>query len=464
MVEKHAERVGLAASAIKAWPNAALARLSECKRVLMLQGPVGPFFSDMSEALQRHGVETHKVNFNSGDHRFFTSGHFFKGGLDEWADHLHHLISEFHPQACVMFGQDRPVHIVARRVLKEAGIDVLVMEEGYVRPNFVTFEINGVNSHSSFQWDEARVALSMSSEPVTHQAPNFQLPFHKMAWLACQYHLMAKLGSPVYPEYQHHRPSGILMEAIAWLKTGWIKTWAPKEADQFTQQLLADGHPRYYLVPLQVHNDAQLKHHSGYSTVGAFLDDVLDSFLRYAPADTTLVIKHHPMNRGHRDYSGQIAGMARSRGQAHRVIYLRDGHLPTLLEHALGTVVINSTVGLSSMFHGTPVKTLGRALYDLPGLTHSGELDEFWTHPEAVDPHLFHRFLQALIADTQLPGTFYWPSKQYMGLLEAIENRVAAAATARKLQQHPVSQGKFSAQVDSGAAQAPLTGSAGLWK
>jgi capsular polysaccharide export protein len=33
-------------------------------------------------------------------------------------------------------------------------------------------------------------------------------------------------------------------------------------------------------------------------------------------------------------------------------------------------VTINSTVGLSALAQGRATKTLGRAFYDLPGLTH----------------------------------------------------------------------------------------------
>jgi capsular polysaccharide export protein len=44
---------------------------------------------------------------------------------------------------------------------------------------------------------------------------------------------------------------------------------------------------------------------------------------------------------------------------------VHDLHLPTLLAHASGTVVINSTVGPSALHHKVPSKTTGSAFYDM---------------------------------------------------------------------------------------------------
>jgi capsular polysaccharide export protein len=77
------------------------------------------------------------------------------------------------------------------------------------------------------------------------------------------------------------------------------------------------------------------------------------------------------------------------------------------LTHARGTVVINSTVGLSSILHGTPVITLGKAIYDMPGLTCQGGLDAFWAAPGHVDRRLYRRFRAYLVAHNQANGNFY---------------------------------------------------------
>ena len=62
---------------------------------------------------------------------------------------------------------------------------------------------------------------------------------------------------------------------------------------------------------------------------------------------------------------------------------------------------------MSSLFHGTPVKALGRAIYNLPELTYQRSLSRFWSDPGDVDRQVFERFREYLITRNQLNGSFY---------------------------------------------------------
>ena len=87
---------------------------------------------------------------------------------------------------------------------------------------------------------------------------------------------------------------------------------------------------------------------------------------------------------------------------------VHDVHLPTCLKNAIGTITINSTVGLSSLYHKTPTITLGKALYDIEGLTCKGmHLNDFWRGYKAPDTFLYKEFRWYLIQETQLNGSFY---------------------------------------------------------
>jgi capsule polysaccharide modification protein KpsS len=116
-----------------------------------------------------------------------------------------------------------------------------------------------------------------------------------------------------------------------------------------------------------------------------------------------------------------------------RVYYIHDQHLPSLLKHARGTLVINSTVGLSSLLHSTPVYVCGHAVYDMPGLTFQGNLSDFWKQPGEVDKALNQQFRKYLICANQINGHFYAktkPANSWSGLdmtqLNNILNRDAA--------------------------------------
>jgi capsular polysaccharide export protein len=114
------------------------------------------------------------------------------------------------------------------------------------------------------------------------------------------------------------------------------------------------------------------------------------------------------MDRGRPLFYGMIRRLARQLGVSHRVHVVHDMHLPTCLKNAIGTITINSTVGIASLFHGTPTIVLGEALYDIEGLTCKGlPLDHFWSKHPAPDRKLFRKFRSHLIKKTQLSGSFY---------------------------------------------------------
>jgi capsular polysaccharide export protein len=132
------------------------------------------------------------------------------------------------------------------------------------------------------------------------------------------------------------------------------------------------------------------------------------SFAAHAPNHTAIVFKHHPMDRGRPLFYGYIRQLAARLGVANRVHVVHDVHLPTCLKNAIGTVTVNSTVGIASLFHGTPTLVLGEALYDIEGLTCTGlPLDRFWSEYKAPDRKLFQKFRSYLIDRTQLEGSFY---------------------------------------------------------
>ena len=69
---------------------------------------------------------------------------------------------------------------------------------------------------------------------------------------------------------------------------------------------------------------------------------------------------------------------------------------------------MNSTVGTSSLHHQTPVKVLGRAVYDIPELTDQRSLSEFFAgEPQQVDSELYGIWCRYLRATNQLNGSFY---------------------------------------------------------
>jgi capsular polysaccharide export protein len=387
---------------------ASLNHLLACRRTLLLQGPMGKFFTHLADVLRQQGQRVWKVNFNGGDDRDFGGPGVrrFQARPVDFREWLAALLGELQVDAVVLFGQSRPQHATAIELARERGIVVFVFEEGYVRPDYVTLEMGGVNAASALP-REAAFYRALPAQPVSPPSPTGQR-FGVIARIAMRYALACHAARREYPHYRHHRSLAPLGEGLRWVR-GAGRQWRYRLAERGLQDWLSAPaqHKRFFLVPLQVWNDSQIVVHSHYGEMEDVIDDVLRSFSAHAPGDTLLVFKHHPLDLPYSDYTQAIRERARECGVAERVVYLHDQHLPTLLQAARGVVTVNSTAGLQALFHGTPVVTLGEAVYAVEGLVHRGPLDAFWRDPGRVDAELFQRFRSHLIHQTQLNASFY---------------------------------------------------------
>lgn len=377
------------------------------KRVLLLQGPVGPFFARFARDLGWAGATVFKVNFNGGDWFFYRDGAIaFRGAPQEWPAFLDGLLDRLDVDVIMLFGDCRAHHQVARDIAAQRGIETGVFEEGYLRPHYISFECDGVNGHSALP---ANPIFYMNSSPAPSVRPQrVGNTFYFAALWACIYTLMAHLLRPFYPHYHHHRRLS-LAESWPWAKSLGRKLLYKVLESGVQQRLTGALTKKYFLVPLQVHDDSQVGFHSEYNCVEDFIVDTVHSFARHAPADTVLVVKHHPLDRGHRDYRRLLGNLRRELGLTGRLLYVHDQHLPSLLDNALGVVVINSTVGLSALLHKAPLKVCGDAIYKIKGLVYPAPLDQFWAaaRTEVVDLDLLHRFRDYVSLHTQINGSFY---------------------------------------------------------
>ncbi len=375
---------------------------------LLLQGPVGPFFRRLADELRSRGTRVTKVNFNAGDGLFFRGPDVvrYRRSLEQWPEFLRELVAERDIDAIFLFGDCRAMHKDAVQVAADLDIAVWVFEEGYLRPDYITLERGGVNGNSSICKDPEFYRLAAESLPeLPAPKPVGQIVFTGGGY-ATLHSLAVTLLGWRYPHYRHHRNINILLQMPLWARGYWRKLWFGLRERGLIDEFRQRWSGKYFFVPLQVHNDAQIQH-SNYGDIEEFIEQVVASFAESAPDDTVLVFKHHPHDRPYREYKRYLRGLGERYGCADRLIYVHDLHLPTLLQNARGVVVMNSTVGLSSLHHNTPVKVLGNAVYDIPGLTYQGTLAEFFAETSRVDSALYQDFHRWLRETSQLNGTFY---------------------------------------------------------
>ena len=395
---------------------------------LLLQGPMGPFFKRFAQELEQNGANVVKVNFNAGDWVFFPKGKGYKGNYHDWVGYIDNLVIHEKIDKVFLFGDERLYHKLAiNNVFNPRNIEVHVFEEGYLRPSFITLEKEGVNGNSNIPQEAIFYQnQELSSEKSGLDKPAVKGQFFKSMLFSVIYGLAKSIGSPVYKKYQHHRCLSPIKQGVLWL-WGWSfkKPFYHFTEKQHHLQITKHFDKKYFFVPLQVHNDFQISH-SPYKDVKEFIEEIVTSFALNAPKDTALVLKHHPMDRPYRNYKKFLQRLEKELQLEGRLFYLHDQHLPTLLQCARGTIVINSTVGLSSLYHGVPVLVKGTAVYDIPGLTSQLPLTDFWHQQEVVDANLYRNYRLYLLHNNQGQGSFYqkghnnsptgiyWPSEMKM--------------------------------------------------
>jgi capsule polysaccharide modification protein KpsS len=376
--------------------------------LLLLQGPAGPFFARVAAQLRAAGASVLKVNFNGGEDLYYRGAEVvrFRGALEAWPAFFEELVKQRRIDGIVLFGDCRPLHRLAIARARELGVEVFVFEEGYLRPDFVTLERDGVNGHSSMPRDPSHYssgAADLDTEPPI--AP-IKHAFIKSALHTICYASATALLKDRYPLYRHHRDIRPGAQAKLWLRSAVRRVVHTLRDREVAARLKAQQMPPYFFVPLQVYLDSQLSH-SRFATNSEFIREVVATFARHAPSDHLLLLKLHPMDRPYSDYSPDIEALRLEHGLGERLLYVDVINLPATLRGARGTVVINSTVGLSSLTHGTPVKCLGRAIYDIPGLTYQRSLAEFFRDPGEVDRQLYRRFRRWLRENNQLNGSVW---------------------------------------------------------
>jgi capsule polysaccharide modification protein KpsS len=371
---------------------------------------MGPFFWRLRQDLEVAGAEVFKINFCPGDRLYYPGDAMdYRGTLEDWPTYLSRLLAQLNIDAVFLFGDCRHYHRSVPDVIRWQRATLYVFEEGYLRPDYITFEKGGVNNYSSLPRDPDFYRAYRPDPQADQPAHKVTKSFSRAALHAILYALANASFSWHYPHYRHHRSLAPLPQAFYWLRAGWRKHYFGWREKRLARQLAGSLAKRYFIVPLQTHNDAQISVHSAFSNIEEFIETVLVSFARQASAGHRLVFKHHPLDRGYREYGAFIRQLARRHRLSDRVFYVHDVHLPTLLDHALGCIVVNSTVGLSSILHNTPVCVLGNPIYHMPGLTFQGHLDAFWQAPGTVDTELFRRFRAWLSAHNQANGNFYRP-------------------------------------------------------
>jgi capsular polysaccharide export protein len=386
---------------------------------LFLQGVASPFFGHLADRLLSAGHLVYRVNFNGGDtaYWFGRPSWRFREKVDELPAFLDKKFRIFGITDIILFGDRRPIHRSAIEWAKQYGIRIHVFEEGYFRPYWVTLERDGVNSHSLLPRDPDWYWRVGQGLPDYGTGNPFVSPFWIRALHEVLYHVASAVNPVFFPGYRTH---ALYIAPLA--GAGHVRRFAKLRFHEHRDKevlvgLINDSMP-YFLLPLQLNSDTQIRDHSSFDDMNGLMEHVMRSFAHHGSKNGRLLIKNHPLDPRLVNYPKVIHQLERRFDLTGRVHYLETGDLMTMLHHARGVVTVNSTVGTLAQGLGCPVIALNNPIYNLPGLTFQGTLEEFWCNPVPPDAELFRRFRNTVIHATQVNGGFYTPE----GIKMAVQN------------------------------------------
>lgn len=375
---------------------------------LFLQGPQSPFFETLATALMERGHEVRRINLCFGDRLFWRRlpAVNYTGDLDAWPSFIDAFIRRERVTDVLLLGDRRPHHVLAANVARMHGATLYSVELGYLRPDWVTLERDGMGLFSRFPRDPDTIRRIAAAVPEPDLQERYPSDFMRLALWDVAFNLANVFLWPFHPHYRWHAIQHPLTEYAGWLLRLARRPLTKRRRRTALAGVFTDERP-CYLFPLQLATDYQIRVHSPFAHQFVAIELAIRSFAQHAPPGSRLLFKAHPLDNGLIGWEAFIRRIAQEMGAADRVIYLEGGKLNRLIDRCSGMVTINSTAGTNALLRGRPVIVLGTAVFDVPGLTFQGPIDNFWQNAQPPDAELCHSFVRALAGTILVKGGFY---------------------------------------------------------
>ena len=389
---------------------------------LFLQGPHGPFVRRLAGRLSASGAPVRRVAFNAADEaEWGNAGPLdrYTGGFQEYSEWLSRYFDRHGVTDVVLYGDSRPEHAMAIAVAWQRGVLCHCLEEGYLRPHWVTYERWGNNGNSPLTGIplDAMAAAAGPAEPAGTPPPDDWGAQRPHLWYSALYHARLLRPSGRYVRHGSRRGMSLWREAGHYVHRAASLPVRRLVHRRRMDRLLTEGRP-YHLVLLQLSFDASMQSFSGYRNSAEFVAECVSAFARGAPPDDLLAFKTHPFEDGRERLGRVIAREGARHGVAHRLVFLDGGPgLGPLLDGARSAVTINSTGAQQALCRGLPVAARGRAVYARPGLVSEQPLERFFARPERPDRQAYGHFRRFLLMTSQIEGSFYSDA----GIVAALE-------------------------------------------
>ncbi len=407
------------------------------RRFLLLQGPHGPFMAALGAELRARRAVVWKVVLNGGDAAEWRGPGLVP--LDVVAAvyprALAALMDDLQITDVVLYGEARPVHRAALAAARARKLDTHLLEEGYLRPAWITYERAGTNDRSPARgWDLDQLPPADPAEVTDGPGgPKGGTParwgnLRRHVLYGVRHHLALMAGARRFRQWQPHRGLPVAAEAQRALAAAAGLPGAMVWRAVAQRRILAARAPLYVLL-LQLQHDMAMRAPPEVADHAALLKRVLASFAAHAPDTARLAVKMHPLEPQRQATARLVRSLAARHGLRGRVAALPGGRLAPLLDRTAAALTVDSTAGQQVLWRWLPLFAFGAPVYDHPSLLPERDLDRFLADPQPPCRDRYARFRAELLRTSQVRGSFYTAAGRQQALAGLVPRMLSRAVS-----------------------------------
>ena len=212
---------------------------------------MSPFFSRLAEGLRAQGHDAHRINLGFGDWLFWRSAgaHNYRGRKSNWPNYIDEFLRNKNVTDVILLGDCRHYHRIAIEKANALGIEVTIIELGYLRPNWLTMERYGMSSLSHFPNNPKKI-LAIAKEVEEAQIPQADRRpyFARMAFWDVLYKLSTVFLFWLYPFYKIHSFYHPFHEYSFWIARLFNEKKREKKSAQIIDDLVVNKQAQPYFV------------------------------------------------------------------------------------------------------------------------------------------------------------------------------------------------------------------------
>ena len=376
---------------------------------LFLQGEPTSFYKRVGHGLFSLGCKVTRINFCAGDQLFWHGPNALNycGTLSDWPGFFASFLDSNTVTDIFLCGEQRSYHKVAIEIAQDRGVRVMVTDLGYLRPDWITLEQDGMNGSSRFPKDPEGIMELAKEFPEIDMATRYKSNLLKIEVLYLLFELANYFLFFLFPHYRRtDNRKHLLLNYLSGFKKFLLSKSNSGSATKRLRAFKENGAP-YFIFPLQLEHDYSIISYSPFSGLEEPIRLVIKSFAQNADELSRLVFKTHPLDTGIKDWERLIFQWASDEGISGRIDFLDGGNLDDMIGGAQGMITVNSTAGIRALQLGCPVMILGDAIYDIVGMTSQGTLDLYWKQPQKPDPELVDAFIKLMAHTILVRGVFF---------------------------------------------------------